>query len=219
MIAIAGVGWVQPTAFGSMGGGPLAQYDGAIGPDDLMARADLFPRAVKNFGRFPAAAKLTCAACSLALRDAGLEIAGETGIEVGCLATGRLGCLDANEAFFRDYVHNGRQTARGNLFIYTLPTAWAAEASICLNLRGPGLFIMQPNSPVAGIIGDATKMVGAGEADAMLAVWADGLSAVCFAVAETSAPVLPSAAAGELAAGSANVSEFVDRLRDSRADD
>jgi hypothetical protein len=60
---------------------------------------------------------------------------------VGLLVWDRDGSLNANEAYFADYVKSGCVLGRGQLFAATLPTAVASEVAIALCLKGPVLYV------------------------------------------------------------------------------
>ena len=170
-VTVCGVGWIDAREHGQVRKG--LRRDGAFAGGG---------RAVKSFGRFDAASKAACRAAALALDDAGLgdPPAGRQGI--GVIGTGFAGCLTTNLDYFKDYVRCGRTLARGNLFIYTLPTSALAEAAIHFGLEGPLMYVLSPDGPLPTALEMAGGMIRRGEASAMLVVWAEEPGAACFVV-------------------------------------
>jgi hypothetical protein len=96
---------------------------------------------IENFGRFNHDSKLVILAIALALYDAGIAYAKDKKQNISILGTNTSGALDANLAYFNDYVANGSTLGRGNLFIYTLPSSPLAEAAIHFGLTGKLLYL------------------------------------------------------------------------------
>lgn len=63
---------------------------------------------------------------------------------MGLIGTNRAGSLEANRLYFSDYLQAGRVLARGNLFVYTLPSSPLAEAAIHFGFQGPMLYMGFP---------------------------------------------------------------------------
>jgi 3-oxoacyl-[acyl-carrier-protein] synthase II len=140
---------------------------------------------VKYLGRMGMPTRCCLVAACKALRE--LKPAAE--VEIGILAAGERGFLQANFDYFRDYVALGRTMGRGNLFIYTLPTSSASEVAIALNLKGPTLYTESDAAPVESLIASAGQILCDGEAEVVLALWGGSKAAVCFAVALEGNPV------------------------------
>ena len=137
-------------------------------------------RPVKYFPRMTREARSCLAAANLSLGACGWN---ETeSREIGLVAAGYEGCLAADQEYFRDYVASGRTLGRGNLFIYTLPTSTMGEVAIALGLKGPTLHIHDAAHPASVLAAQARRLVDDGEAGAILALWSDRQSAVCFAI-------------------------------------
>lgn len=96
---------------------------------------------IANFLRFDTLSKLTTISIALALFDAKITYAQGKKQNIGLVGTNSNGALEANLAFFDDYIANGRTLARGNLFIYTLPSSPLAEAAIHFGLTGKLLYL------------------------------------------------------------------------------
>jgi hypothetical protein len=137
-------------------------------------------RPLKYFPRMTRESKSCIAAASLALGACGWE---ETeSREIGLVAAGYEGCLAADQEYFADYVASGRTFGRGNLFIYTLSSSTMGEVAIALGLRGPTLHIHDAVHPASVLAAQGQSLVDDGEAEAILALWSDRQSAVCFGI-------------------------------------
>ena len=101
----------------------------------------IFKYPVANFFRFDAISKLTTISIALALYDAKMVYAEGKKQNISILGTQPKAALEANLAYFNDYITNGRTLARGNLFIYTLPSSPLAEAAIHFGLTGKLLYL------------------------------------------------------------------------------
>ena len=181
VIGVTGIGWVDAAAYGCVRQTVTTAYGG---PEQAPWRnPGLFAYPVKNLGRFDAPTRLACALCALALRDAGLRYAEGLKQEIGLLGTNDEGCLAANRAFFRDYVESGRTLARGNLFIYTLPSSPLAETAIHFGFCGPVMYVgFEANGPGAPLH-TAAGLVREGQAEAVVVLKTDGLEGLGFTVA------------------------------------
>jgi 3-oxoacyl-[acyl-carrier-protein] synthase II len=215
-IAVLGAGWMTGGRHGCVRlGGSGAGDD----PFALVRRTELFETPPKNFARFDIPSRVTCCACALTLRDAGLSPAADASAVVGMVATNESGCTETNQAYFLDYVQAGRTLARGNLFIYTLPTSPLAEAAIHFGLRGPSLYWGGPagrgyGAALAEAVERAAACVAAGEAAAMLAVSADARGGLGLALgpAAGAGPFLAAASALALLAPSPSLAAAVEAL-------
>lgn len=93
--------------------------------------------AMKYFPRFDTMTKeIFVAACEAIIALGSAAVDGAV-----LLISSRGGASDENRAFFDDYVKNGRELARGNLFVHTLPTAPLAEIAICFGITGPLMYV------------------------------------------------------------------------------
>ncbi len=140
MARLAGIGWIGTTGWGALRTGQGGVFTG----DACERHLDQPPAglAVRNYPRFTRHARLVMHALHLSIRDAwpaGQPVPAGAGL----IGVGELGTVEANLDYFRDYWRNGRRLARGNLFLYTLPTSPLAEAALAFQLRGP-LYWLQP---------------------------------------------------------------------------
>ena len=166
-VTVSGIGWLDGQAWGRVLRRETAAYGEGQGVPPWK-QADLFGRPVKNLGRFNRVARTTISACALALMDAGVSCADEgEPHDIGLLGTNAAGCLEANRAYFQDYLAGGRTLARGNLFIYTLPSSPLAETAIHFGLAGPMLYVGYPGG---GITAGGGRVADTADEEAALAV-------------------------------------------------
>ena len=142
----------------------------------------VFTYPVKNFARFDEASRLIILSVALALHDAGIAYTEGEKQDIGILGTSPDGALVSNLAYFRDYTEHGRKLARGNLFIYTLPTSPLAEAAIHFGLQGPLLYLRDSEKPEERLLAHAELMIQNKEAHTLLAVIYGSKKATCYVV-------------------------------------
>jgi 3-oxoacyl-[acyl-carrier-protein] synthase II len=179
-----GVGWVTASAYGRVRQGDSGEL--ADGVKLLRSVNALFQHKIENFGRFDPVSRMACCACALALRDAGLDYSPERKQELGIVGVGFTGSIGANRLFFKDYVDAGRTLARGNLFVYTLPSAPPGEAAIHFGFQGPLFSVVAPATPLADGLEIAAALVADGDAPALLVVHAESDLAVAVLVGPAS---------------------------------
>ena len=180
MVVITGIGWITQKEYGSLIRKERRGFTDIKSLRSRLQHESVFLCPIKNFGKFDAVSKMTCSAGALALRDAGITYSEHQKQDMGILGTNTVGCLESNVHYFRDYIETGRKLARGNLFVYTLPSSPLAEAAIAFGLQGPLLYMMFQQTQIPSLVRCAGKMILHGETQAMLAVKADENEAVCF---------------------------------------
>ena len=180
MVVITGIGWITQKEYGSV----IRKERQDIADIKLLhsrfQHESVFLYPVKNFGRFDAISKMTCCSGALALRDAGITYSEHHKQDMGILGTNTAGCLESNVQYFRDYIETGRKIARGNLFVYTLPSSPLAEAAIAFGLQGPLLYMMFQQKQILSLVRCAEKMILRREIPKMLVVKASEDEAVSF---------------------------------------
>lgn len=193
--AISAISWFTPTQHGSLctASSALLNSSQSITQDtalknwckpspDLNAPdqpASLLGQSVRYFQRMPAEARYALCAAGLAIHAADLNPVATT---IGLLAGRFDGTLAANIAYFQDYLEAGRSLARGNMFVYTLPTSVLGSVSVVLNLRGPAFYLDHEQLPLQSLITHASYLISTRESQAMLILWSDASAAVCIAV-------------------------------------
>jgi hypothetical protein len=163
---IAGAGWVSATAYGTVGKGK--DYEGEL-RQALKADGVLTER-IKNAGKFDLSTNRAFCAAALALHDANVSNDWKT---VALIGTGTEECTQANQAYFEDYTGHGRQLARANLFIYTLPTSPLAEIAIHFKLDGPLYYFGAMSNSPGALLRRISGLLDSGDADAVLTLWAE----------------------------------------------
>lgn len=133
------------------------------------------------FRRFSPDAQLFTLASALALRDSGIKFFPEQ--TVGLLVADDFEHEAGQTAYFADYVEGGRELGRSSLFVHTLPTSTAVDASVCLGLRGPLLYIRDENDIWSELLNTAGDFVAGGNAEIMLLSYRRGDILVCLTLA------------------------------------
>jgi len=180
-VVTAGKGWVTRDSFRCENKKLLCSHGGISSLYSRLRNDSIISADIKNFGRFDVPSKLVCCAAALALHDSGLIYSpGEKRQKFGIVGTSEKGSFYSNERYFRDYVEEGRELARGNLFIYTLPSSALAEAAIYFGLSGPMMYIGINANHLESVVSRAQTMIIQGDAEAMLAVKFSETSAACY---------------------------------------
>ncbi len=174
-VTVQGIGWLDGQTWGTVRHPMRVSYGGEAGVPPWK-QADLFPGGVKNLGRFDRATRMTIVACALALKDA--RLTAPEGL-TGLVGTNASGSLEANRAYFSDYLQAGRVLARGNLFIYTLPSSPLAETAIHFGLQGPLMYVGVTGGQVGDVLQAGVDLMDDGPAG-MLVVRADETEGVAF---------------------------------------
>jgi len=215
MIGVTGIGWLNRKEYGCVIGKVEKRHEGLDALYSSFKRESLFSYPVKNFSRFDTISKTTCFCAALALKDAGIPYSAGQKIDIGIFGANESGCLESNINYFKDYIESGRILARGNLFIYTLPSIPLAEAAIHFGLSGPLLHISFNEKSIPSLLSFAGKSILEGEAPAILAVKAEETDAVCFVLQirdAVSSGKSFSLKAVSLAAENSNFSEIITAL-------
>lgn len=175
---ISGAGWCREGECGMASKGRRI----SCSPDQLRRMDEFFPYPVKQFGRFELQSRLNIAAVALALRDAEIGCRRDGRIDFGLVRTNDTACHEANWSFFSDYVECGRNLARGNLFIYTLPSSPLAETAIHFGLQGPLLYI-RSDGFILDAIEYAELLLDQGGLEGMLAIAERKRKAIALTIA------------------------------------
>ncbi len=175
---IKGAGWVRQNKYGCL------KHKWQKGYADLKSLyTGLQPQVIKypvaNFARFDPVSKLTVLSIALALFDAKINYAAGKKQEISILGTNQDAALAANLEYFNDYIANGRTLARGNLFIYTLPSSPLAEAAIHFGLTGSLFYLGFAKDAQKESLKYAFQMLKARTARTILLVNADTQQAAC----------------------------------------
>jgi hypothetical protein len=136
---------------------------------------------IKDFGRLDPVSKMAVAATALALFDASFSGSND---KIGVIGTSDSGSLTANTEFFKDYIDSGRKMARGNLFVYTLPSAPLAAASIAFGFKGPLFFEMYYGHSFSQLMKGAERIMFDQNCKKMIAIQAVGHEVSAYLIEE-----------------------------------
>lgn len=180
---ITGVGLVSPLGAGlaratrQFAAGKAAEVrDGGMYVDEVPL--DLVPADRRaRLGRLDRLSRFFVSASHLAVHDAELVPdrldAERFGLSFG---TG-LGCLLADEEYYRRILEKGLAAASPQLFAYTVSSAAAGEVSIAFGIKGPNVTSHFGTAAGAGAIGYGADWIREGTADVVLAGGADVIGA------------------------------------------
>ena len=183
MISIAGVGWITKDEYGTLKRKPSDGYPDLRSLYSLLRQKSVFSYPIQGWGRFDDISRMTCLVGGLALFDAGVTYSQEKKQNVGIIGTNTNASLQSNVNYFKDYIENGRTLARGNLFIYTIPSSPLAEAAIYFGLTGPLFYVSYANKGVVELLDCAAHLIAVKDTNYMLAVRAEEAEAVAFVLA------------------------------------
>jgi 3-oxoacyl-[acyl-carrier-protein] synthase II len=187
-VVVRGIGWLDGEAWGRVLRHERVVCGESAGAVPPWKQKELFAYAIKNPGRFDAVSRMTLCACALALKDAGATYQEGVKQDIGLVGTNASGCMEANVAYFQDYLAAGRILARGNLFVRTLSSSPMAEAAIHFGLCGPTLYIGFPGGGLDDLLDAGAGLVEDGGVASVLAVRADEREAIAFLLGKADGP-------------------------------
>jgi len=183
MISITGVSWLTKNKYGTLKRKPSDGYFDLRSLYSLLRQEGMLLYPIQGWGRFDDVSKITCLAGGLAMFDAGITYSQKQKQDIGIIGTNANASLQSNVNYFKDYIENGRTLARGNLFIYTIPSSPLAEAAIYFGLTGPLFYVSCVNKGVMELLDCAAHLIEGTDTDAVLAVRAEETEAVAFVLA------------------------------------
>jgi hypothetical protein len=185
---VKGYGWIKEGECGCNQKGLLWQYADLQLLCAKLLKGGVFAYPIEHFGRFDVASRLVALCVALALYDADINYARDKKQDIGILGMSPDGALASNLEYFKDYVKAGRKLARGNLFIYTLPSSPLSEAAIHFGLQGPLIYIRHTDKPEANLLAQAELMVRNKAAQAILAVSFGNNETICKCIQHVPSP-------------------------------
>ena len=179
---VAGIGWISGEKCGAMRRGWQDEFKDANTLYGQLEEAGVFNTPAKKVRWFCDLAQRFCLASALALRDA-FDLPGHIALDpskVGMLSLSRDGALKANLDYFKDYIESGRKSARGNLFIRTLPTSSLAQVAMTFGFKGP-IVHLSSAAPELGHLADRSDALeNRIEGLNLLSCVADDKTVICF---------------------------------------
>ena len=176
---IIGTGWITKNKYGCRKRRLQQNYSDLKSLYNRL-QPDIIKYPVGNFFRFDAISKLAAISIALALHDARIGYAQGKKQPISLLGTSANAALEANLFYFNDYLINGKTLARGNLFIYTLPSSPLAEAAIHFGLTGKILYLGFAKNAEKESLKYAAEMLKTESTKNMLLVQADSTAATCY---------------------------------------
>jgi len=177
-MGILGAGWINAERYGMWRSGSGGNYESF--KEIRSPEKEIFTYPVKNFGRFDLPSKFACISVALALKDAGISYEQGSHMDIGLLGTNSTGAVNANAAYYKDFVECGRTLGRGNLFIYTLPSSPLAEVSIYFGIEGPLLYVANTQGDLTDPIQTCSLLVSDGQAGQMVLVKYTTEGSLCY---------------------------------------
>jgi hypothetical protein len=178
-------GWIQDTECGYTGNNYRRKYTDLRLVYEQLLKDAVIAYPIENFGRLNHDSKFIILAIALALYGAKLAYAKDKKQNIGILGTNSNGALDANLAYFQDYVDNGKILGRGNLLIYTLPSSPLAEAAIHFGLTGKLLYLGFAKNTEQESLKYALNILKNESTNTLLLVNANSQKAVCHVLRKT----------------------------------
>lgn len=169
---ILGGAWVGSTGFGHLGDGRPVRID--AGAAQIPRGKEVFETPLPRYGRFDRYTRLGCAGIGLALRNAGLDRAGEKR-PLGMVLASTYDCLENDLDYYKTTQDQDGLFSSPNLFSYTLPGIVLGECAIHFKCTGPTLVVGQEPGQGLGLpaLQAAAALLQDGLADTMVAGWLD----------------------------------------------
>ncbi len=181
MLYITGVGIVTDDNISVKYKKQTWSYDGIKKLSRCLKDNQIIQASIKDFGRLDEVSKKTVAATALALFDSSGK---SPNSNIGIIGSNETGSLISNFHYFKDYVDSGRKMGRGNLFVYTLPTASISAASIAFGFKGPVFFEMYTQSDFSRLAWNVKKTMSDLDCTGMIVVYGCNNCVTAFYVEE-----------------------------------
>jgi hypothetical protein len=178
----------------------------------------IIDKEINNFRRISLNSKLYSLLTGLALYDSNIKLNSESKENTGVISCTHNASTPDNEKYFKDYISAGRTMARGNLFVYTLPTSPLGEVAISYQLKGPLFYSNYSGDRLEMFIEQAEFMLNTNQAENLICIFTDKLSEICLFFANNNKKIennnkLPiSSIKKEFIKGSSSI-EFVEQLQ------
>ncbi len=180
-VTIKGTGWINTNSMGALIKKEEFTFDKIKDSFRLLLEKNITNIKIKNFGRFDKSSKMIVSAIALALHDADLK---DEIKDMSILRMNETGSNDSNLKYFKDYIESGRTLARGNLFIYTLPTSPLAEAAVIFGIKGNIVYSSTPLEDFQENVNYALNMLKPGKKTKYNAIVIDCQNSACCIILE-----------------------------------
>ncbi len=178
----AGIGWVSKHRCGSLRREWQDEFRDAKSLSEFLLKEKVFDVPLKKARWFTSSSQLLCLASGLALRDA-FQTRAEIkkySDDMGMISLNREGALEANIRFYQDYIRSGRKSARGHLFVQTLPTSPLAEAAITFGFKGPLFHLCAAEPQLSLLLARAEALGRRNERLGLLCTLGNAVEAISF---------------------------------------
>ncbi len=183
-VVVTGVGMITPVGLdtetsweglinGKSGIGPITQFDDKTIPTQIAGEIHGFepekyiePKEIKKMDRF---IQLAIAASQMAMDASGLKITPENAERVGVIVSAGMGGLPAIEKYFRVYLERGFRKITPFFIPMLIINEAAGVLSIRYGAKGPNICVVTACATGTHSIGEASRTIERGDADAMIA--------------------------------------------------
>ncbi len=177
--------WLRGTDYRSFKTGISGSYQNKNGLYRQLKQKEVFSCPVERYSRFDDISKTTCCLIALSLKDAGIEYSPEKKQNIAIIGSNKKASLNSNYNYFSDYLKAGRTLARGNLFIYTIPTSPLAESAIYFGLQGELVYVNFSQDSIEEFLNYAALIFSLKEEEKLLAVTAQEDKGICLLLEKT----------------------------------
>ena len=181
MAILAGASWNFKNKAEALFRKEAFEYDSFKNLHSVLVSKNVINNKINNFGRSSKTSKLYSVLTALALHDCIPAVSSAINKnDTGLIAYSHKAATPDNEKFFTDYVEAGRKLARGNLFVYTLPTSPLGEAAIAFQLKGPVLFLSFSDNPLYNFIDQAEFIIDSAQTEGLISLYTDTNGTLCL---------------------------------------
>ena len=180
MIVLSGASWNYENKFYSLYKKEEFTYTSLKDAYTTFVSKKIINREINNFRRISMDSKLYSLLAGLVFHDSKIKMNYEIGKDTGVVSCTYDAATPENEKYFRDYVSAGRKMARGNLFVYTLPTSSLGEVAITYQLKGPIFYSNFSDNRLEMFLGQVDFMLRTKQAKNLVCIFTDKQVSVCM---------------------------------------
>ena len=142
----------------------------------------IIDKEISNFRRISTNSKLYSLLTGLSIYDSRVDLSSLKTENFGVISCTHKASNMENMKYFNDYISAGRKMARGNLFVYTLPTSSLGEVAITYQLRGPLFYSNFTDNRMDMFLEQADFMIKTEQAEYLACIYTDTLSEICLII-------------------------------------